>query len=472
MARGFPHRLSGTRDLIGDEVAALERLQSRLVAFLAGFGYERIDTPVIEPSELYLRKFGSQMTTMLYGLSDGSGARLSLRPEFTASAIRAYLERGRDLPLPLRWQYCGQVFRAQSSSERQFTQLGAELIGAASLAADAEVVLLAARLAAVAGLEGYSLVVGHLGLLIEVLNSFGLSERVNGAILNHLGELKHPERGSAYVKDALAEAGLLEAPRPELRRLIDALGEAEGRRLVIELLGSDSEPFTGSRDLDEVADRFLGKLRGADDPMVVGRALDLLEQLCRIRGAPAVALAEAEGCLGRQGIAAEALASLTAGARLLEAAGVPLLLDMGLWPGMPYYTGIVFELWHGRRRLGGGGRYDGLVRALGGDHDVPALGFAFNLNALLEAVASQSAASASASRERGGALVLPRTAAAIVPALRLADELRATTGPVELEVVERDISESLAYAAARGFSRVLVVDEQGGYATVDLEQAE
>ena len=81
--------------------------------------------------------------------------------------------------------------------------------------------------------------------------------------------------------------------------------------------------------------------------------------------------------------------------------GDPVSLDLGLARGISYYTGVIFDLTHlrGAREVsvGGGGRYDGLVRALGGDEDVPASGFAYSLDAVIESLGSLHEAPARAS---------------------------------------------------------------------------
>ena len=144
-----------------------------------------------------------------------------------------------------------------------------------------------------------------------------------------------------------------------------------------------------------------------------------------------------------------------------------IVLDFGLVRGLAYYNGIIFEVshpdWPGP--LGGGGRYDGLARDLGGSHRLPALGFAYNLDALVYLTAQDSAPSGAASP---GVLVVAASAASHAAALIVAQEIRNEGETVELEVVGRTTEEARAYAALRGLRRVIVVSEDGETTTLDV----
>ena len=149
----------------------------------------------------------------------------------------------------------------------------------------------------------------------------------------------------------------------------------------------------GQRKPAEVVDRLLRKLRGSDSEDKLRRGLELASDLAAVRGEPEAAL-EAVG-----NVVKAANADVTAFHRLSEllellasdpAIAGHLVLDFGLFRGLEYYNGIVFELKHpaSTDSLGGGGRYDGLARSLGSWETVPALGFAYNLEALLAVTGS------------------------------------------------------------------------------------
>ena len=87
--------------------AAQDRL--REVFFL--HGYQVLETPILEPTELFLRKSGGELAARLYTFTDQGGNQVSLRPEYTASILRYYMEQPNSGLLSMRVQYAGPVFR-------------------------------------------------------------------------------------------------------------------------------------------------------------------------------------------------------------------------------------------------------------------------------------------------------------------------------------------------------------------------
>ena len=140
----------GTRDWLPADCARLAALERQLLDGFARAGYEPIRTPVLEFTELHERKSGAGIVSKLFELDDGGPAAICLRPELTASIVRAYTEAPAVPPLPWRVSSSGPVFRYESDPGatgwlREFTQVGVELIGAGGPAADAEVIGLADR---------------------------------------------------------------------------------------------------------------------------------------------------------------------------------------------------------------------------------------------------------------------------------------------------------------------------------------
>src|SRR6185503_16900465 len=138
-------RVRGTNDVLPPADARLRRLEARLRGSFERFGYQGIQTPILEPLELFLRKSGDEIVARMYSFSHWN-RRLCLRPELTASIMRSFVGELQGRALPLRLHYAGPSFRYERPSRgrsRQFTQVGVELIGASGAAADAEVLHLA-----------------------------------------------------------------------------------------------------------------------------------------------------------------------------------------------------------------------------------------------------------------------------------------------------------------------------------------
>ena len=141
--------MRGTRDWLPPDYAGLAALERQLLDGFARAGYKPVRTPILEFTDLHERKSGAGIVSKLFELVGGGSAAICLRPELTASIVRAYTESPVCPPLPWRVSSSGPVFRYESEPGagrlREFTQVGVEMIGAAGPAADAEVIGLADR---------------------------------------------------------------------------------------------------------------------------------------------------------------------------------------------------------------------------------------------------------------------------------------------------------------------------------------
>jgi histidyl-tRNA synthetase len=162
----------GTFDVLGDDALARTALEQHARRILEGAGYARIETPVFEATELFARGVGESTDVVqkqMYTLDEGPSESLTLRPEGTAPVCRAYLEHGmHKLPQPVKLWYLSSFFRRerpQAGRFRQFWQVGAEAIGSADPAVDAETILLLTELLEAIGARGLRLRLSSLGTL-------------------------------------------------------------------------------------------------------------------------------------------------------------------------------------------------------------------------------------------------------------------------------------------------------------------
>ncbi|MDQ2960152.1 MAG: histidine--tRNA ligase, partial [Candidatus Dormibacteraeota bacterium] len=168
MAQITPPR--GTRDLLPDEAPAWRWLHETHAVIAAQHGYQLIDTPVFESTELFARGVGSGTDVVdkeMYTFRDRGDRSLTLRPEGTAPVVRAVLgARLEQRHRPVRVHYAMAMFRydrPQAGRQRQFSQVGVECIGDRDPSYDAEVVELACRFMADLRLEGVGLQLNSLG---------------------------------------------------------------------------------------------------------------------------------------------------------------------------------------------------------------------------------------------------------------------------------------------------------------------
>jgi histidyl-tRNA synthetase len=226
-----------------------------------------------------------------------------------------------------------------------------------------------------------------------------------------------------------------------------------------ETLGEPVATSSGTRTAAEIVSRLARKLTSADDPPRFNSALDLLAETAAVSGRVDEAIAK-----GRR-IAMKRSADPSVFDRLADVVsaaldeGVPgnaITADLGLARGIAYYTGMVFDLTAADGTpMGGGGRYDGLLRALGAQQDAPALGFAFNLDAVLAALPAR------ASTPRGGVLVVPASSGAHRAASSHAAQLRERGEVAVLELDVRGRAERLRQAKSSGARKVITVTSTG-----------
>lgn len=377
-------QVRGTQDLDTQDFLLQRNIVSQLQSWFELAGYRGIELPVLEETDLYLRKAGGDMLSKLYSFVEPGGTRVSLRPEFTASVARHFIQQDGD---SARWHYAGPVFRFESGAAlRQLYQQGVESLGDSGNACDAALLDLAIGGLARLGLPDTSLRIGHVGVVTEALGGFGLSERTRSSLLAAVGSPSTFAEGSGAVRERLRELGLTAEGEAatELKASLVALGDDGARTVVRGLLESINVDLLGGRDPDQIVGRLLRKLSGWDDPVKIERAVELVQTLKAVKGNGRAAVSHARSIFSTWNIRS---ASLDEFEDVLDRIGSSsarnITVDLGLTRELGYYSGIVFEVngesADGPLTLAGGGRYDGLIRALGG-RDVPAAGFAYSID--------------------------------------------------------------------------------------------
>src|SRR5579863_527154 len=162
--------VKGTRDILPPSSAAWNEVEAAARSIFRRFNYQEIRTPILEETALFARGVGQEtdiVSKEMYTFDDRDGSSLTLRPEATASVIRAYIEHRLDQKPGLqKLYYIGPMFRRerpQKGRYRQFFQIGAEAIGSESPAVDAEVIELVVEILKRAGLTGFKLLLNSVG---------------------------------------------------------------------------------------------------------------------------------------------------------------------------------------------------------------------------------------------------------------------------------------------------------------------
>jgi len=389
--------LPGFRDFYPDELALRNHIFTTWRSVATRYGFEEYDGPPLEPLELYTQKSGEEIAGQLYAFRDKGDRDVALRPEMTPTLARMVGARAQALKKPIRWFSMPQLFRYERQQRgrlREHFQLNMDLIGEAGPLADAELIAAA----------------------IDILRAFGLGP----------GEFHARISDRRVLRALLAGHGVQEAQLADAYAAVDRI-EREPREAVAARLEKS----------------------GWDEPTIAA-----LFKVASLKGLEAVdaALAKVPG-------GPEAGEALRECCRALDAMtlGEFIQVDLTIVRGLAYYTGIVFELFDvGRslRAICGGGRYDGLLKALGGV-DLPALGFGMGDVVLGELLKERDRPRATPGRL--DAFLVAVGGEDVAPMLRLAHELREHGVAVEYGLRLQAVRKQLELAAARGAARAVLI---------------
>lgn len=313
--------LPGFRDFYPEEFSRRQHIFRVWRQSASVFGFQEYDAPVLEPLELYKTKSGDEIEAQLFSFTDKGGREVSLRPEMTPTVCRMVGARAGALKRPIKWFSVAEFYRyerAQKGRLRAFNQFNADIFGEAGPEAEIELI----------------------ALLIQCLSGFGLTKddfyiRLSDRdlwffYLEALGFNEAKSRGVLSAIDRYEKMG-----DDAFKGYVEAHGELEN----------------GAKEkiLAFLKIKSLGELEAALAPFQSDKLAARLADWRKV------------------------IAGLSA-MKLEEFVSV----DLGVVRGLAYYTGFVFEAFDRKgdlRALAGGGRYNDLVKKLGGP-DLPAVGFA------------------------------------------------------------------------------------------------
>lgn len=170
MAKPLIQSVKGMNDILPADQPYWRFILKKAAALLSDYGFEKIDTPLVESTQLFLRSVGEASDIVekeMYNFKTKGGDDLSLRPEGTVGAVRAYIEHGMSvMPHPVQLWYFGPMFRhgnPQAGRFRQFYQLGVESFGDENAATDAMLIFIAYKILESAGLKNAIVKINSIG---------------------------------------------------------------------------------------------------------------------------------------------------------------------------------------------------------------------------------------------------------------------------------------------------------------------
>ncbi|PZW32061.1 histidyl-tRNA synthetase [Thermosporothrix hazakensis] len=454
-------RLRGMYDLLPDVYQQQQWVIGKLGSLLAQAGYAHVDSPLLERSDLFHVSFGQELWQNLYAFRLHQ-RDLCLRPEFTASICRLYLDHYQQQALPLRFQYVGPVFRYEApgrSRYRQHTQLGVELFGGSAPVADAEILQLACEILHALDIRQYRLELGHIAVASGFIHRLHLDSHAAHLLLSLMEQINRSPQGERNVQARLEE---LYPASSGGATPSSTNGEIE-ERYISSLLSGISISFGDDDARREVIERFLWKMGRSQQRRQIMGALEFLKALHAVSGPPPEVFGRLRELLDRYDLDPAPLAELQQLVQVVSQCGVPaeqIILNLSLGRGVNYYTGLVFEI-HAQdvagfdSQLCGGGRYDRLVRAVGGSRDVNACGFAFGVERLLNYVPKTSIPT----QKQVQAMVIPVSGQDVPYALHVAQLLRSMEVGAEVDVSGHGVGSGLRQASRKELSLALIVGE-------------
>ena len=376
---------------------ALEDQAERIMRVFARGGYEHVAPSIIQPADIFLDRVGESIRSRTYIFTDPDGQELCLRPDLTIPACRIYLERNPKANRVARYSYNGPAFRYQQGKQdalrpREFRQAGIECFGVADREqAEAEVLGLTVEALREAGLRGFVLRLGDLGLFRALLDALPIPERWRERLRNSFWR---PDSFHATLKRLAQPASPLADPNvAALARELDPENREAAEQKVGAFLEENKLIFIGARSLAEITGRLLAAAADMREQPLSGGVVDTIETYLAITGSPENASRDIDRLAREARIdLGEALDRYTHRLALFREMGVGLghaqfAGDFGL--RLEYYSGFVFQIELPGQgiagQIAGGGRYDGLLASIGGPAETPAVGVAIHTERLLAA---------------------------------------------------------------------------------------
>ena len=374
----------GTLDLLPQDAYRWQIIDRNMRRICENAGYREIRTPIFEHTELFQRGVGDTTDVVqkeMYTFEDKGKRSITLKPEGTAGAARAFIENHLGDTLPCKMYYaacpCFRYEKPQSGRLRQFHQNGVEVFGAKDASLDAEIISLA----------------------LEMLKTNGIGD---------------------------------------LKLSINSIGCPECRKAYHEKLKAYLEPKLGTL-CKTCQDRF------ARNPL---RILDCKEDSDKLTDAPAMLDNLCPDC-------AEHFEKLK---KYLDALGIEYTIDPRIVRGLDYYTKTVFEIItetpQGNLTVCGGGRYDGMVKELGGQ-DTPAMGFGMGIERMI--MVQDMRGIAPEAPPIYDAFVVTMGDEARIEGMKLVAELRAQNIKADLDHAARSMKAQFKYANKLNVKKVIVI---------------
>ncbi len=398
--------LPGFREFYPEDYKTRDYLFQKWRSAVESVGFEAYEGPVLEPLELYTEKMGQEISDQLFHFVDKGARKVALRPEMTRTLGRMIAARANALKRPIKWYNIGDHFRyerMQKGRTRCFTQLNVDIFGEAGVLADAEAISTLVLVCQSLGLtsDHFYVRLSDRDLWVSLMEGWGIPAEKQGEVLSCIDKLEKQ-------------------------------GESKTINNLSSIIGESAEPLFEK----------ISKLIGLKSVKAIEQWVDLeFDEQKR---------QNIQKRLGECSLLLESLDTLGC-ADFVE-------LDLGIVRGLAYYTGFVFEAFEkgkDSRALAGGGRYNNLIKSLGGP-DMPAVGWGMGDVTMTDCLVENDLLHISEDQIRVFAISFENTRK---QALRDITKLRARGVSAQFSYKSGGFSKQLKEANQKGCSHALIYGE-------------
>ena len=388
----------GMKDYYGDELYKIKKVEDAFLKIVRLADYKQVETPVVEDFELFALKGGEELRNTMYVFRDKANREIALRPEFTPSIVRFYLNSLQHMPKPIRLYYLGTVYRydePQFGRYREFRQAGVELLGSSNILADIEVIQILIQIYRELNLiDKIQIKLNNISIIRKILSKMGINEEKQEHILHLIDKNK--------INEALSEL-------PE-NEYIDLL------KLMLTVSNLTEKDYVKIKE--EIEEKY--KLENISQE---------IKKTLMIKN-------------------------------IITSLGVNSYINLGFVRGLAYYTGLIFEVTHPSVpfSIAGGGRYDNLVELYGGN-PTPAVGFAIGVERtalVLDNLQKNEV------YPKIGVIILSEAPSEdwIKYGVKIVDELRNNNYVVVLNLKCASVSKLIPLYAEQGFSHLIFIGKK------------
>jgi histidyl-tRNA synthetase len=400
--KATPQVLKGMRDFLPRRMILRQYVMDQLRVVFERFGFEPLQTPALEYAETLEGKFGEEADKLIYKFEDRGGRQVGLRYDLTVPLARI-VAMYPEIVRPFKRYQMAPVWRAerpQKGRYREFYQCDVDIVGSASMLADAEVVTIAYQCLTRLGFKAFRILINNRKILHGVADRAGVTAEQAPAVWRAVD--KWDKIGVDGVRAELVEANVPEETIARLFDLLDVGGDTSEVLLAIgQQLAGEPIGEAGIRELTEITTY----LRQADVP-----------------------------------------------SRFFQ-------VDLHMVRGLEYYTGPIFEIVVDEPKIGslsGGGRYDGLIGLLGAP-DTPAVGISLGLERLIDVIDELGMAPREVRETVTDVLVTVFDAESRPTSLATAASLRAIGVNTEVYLGAEKLAAQLRYASRKNIPLVIIL---------------